>query len=264
MHVLSAAEPSAENISFVFGLDVRTKILICLAMSVAVIFLKSTAALGFLTLASLAYVLDLGRYRVVAVCYIAVCLMWLFSIGFMRLMHMLTPVIPVTEPAKMLIPFLRTTVMINTVLVLALSSRIQTLLTSLKSFRLPIWLYIPSAVMIRFIPSFIKDVRQIHETMRIRGYSLNPFFILAHPRLSIRLMAAPIIFRALRSADDLGVAAELKGVGSAVDGSHQLESYSPLKFTAADVITLVATLAILVGAGVIQFVYGTDSAGMLS
>ena len=66
MHVLSAAKPPAENPGFVFGLDVRTKILICLAMSVAVIFFKSAPALGFLTLASLFYALDLGRYKVVA------------------------------------------------------------------------------------------------------------------------------------------------------------------------------------------------------
>ena len=177
-------------------------------------------------------------------------------------MHLVTALIPVTEPAQMLIPFLRTTVMINTVLALALSSRVQTLLTSLKSLRLPIWLYVPSAVMIRFIPSFIKDVRQIHETMRIRGYNLNPIFILAHPRLSVRLMAAPIIFRALRSADDLGVAAELKGVGAKMGGKQKLESHTPLKFKIRDAVSLATLIALISAAGVIQSVYGIDTLGM--
>lgn len=262
MLVSSAANGTEANTGFVFNLDVRTKILICLIMSIAIIFLKSTPALGFLTLASLVYPLNLGRYQVVAVCYIALCLMWLISIGVMRLMHMALPMIPVTEPAKMLIPFLRTTIMINTVLALALSSRVQTLLTALKRFRLPIWLYIPSAVMIRFIPSFIKDVKQIHETMRIRGYSLNPFFILAHPRLSVRLLAAPITFRALRSADDLGVAAELKGVGAAMTGAQKLESYTSLKFNTSDALALAAALAALIVAGIIQAIYGIDATGM--
>ncbi len=262
MHVSSAANGLEENTGFVFGLDVRTKILICLSMSVAIIFLKSTPALGFLSLISLAYTLNMGRYQVVAVCYIALCLMWLIAIGVMRLMHMASPMIPVTEPVKMLIPFLRITVMLNTVLALALSSRVQTLLNALKSFRLPIWLYIPSAVMIRFIPSFIKDVNQIHEAMRIRGYSPNPFFILAHPRLSVRLLVAPIIFRALRSADDLGVAAELKGVGTSMTGAQKLESYTPLKFKTRDALALAATLAALIVSGVIQAIYGIDATGM--
>ncbi len=264
MHVLFVAEPRTGGSGFVSGLDVRTKILLSLSMSVAVIFFKSCGSLGFLTLATLVYVLDLGRYKVVSLCYVAICLMWLLSIGFMGLICTMIPMVPVTDPVTMLIPFLRTMVMLNTVLVLALSSRIQTLLTSLKSFKLPIWLYIPSAVMIRFIPSFIKDIRQIHETMRIRGYSLNPIFIFRHPRLSVRLMAAPIMFRALRSADDLGVAAELKGVGYGYfTENNKIKSYTPLIFQLNDAVTLGVTLLLLIAAGVIQAVWGTDTTGML-
>ncbi|SMC39137.1 energy-coupling factor transport system permease protein [Desulfocicer vacuolatum DSM 3385] len=264
MHVLSAAEPPTGGHGFVSGLDVRTKILLCLSMSVAVVFLKSFEPLAFLTLASLVYVLDIGRYKMVGMCYLAICFMWLLSMAFMRLIHSMSPMIPVTEPVKMLVPFLRTMVMFNTILALALSSRIQTLLTSLKSFRLPIWLYIPSAVMIRFIPSFIKDIRQIYETMRIRGYSFNLIFILRHPRLAVRLMAAPILFRALRSADDLGIAAELKGVGYGYSTENsRIESYTPLVFKFNDAVTLVAALLLLIAAGGIQAVWGTDTTGML-
>ncbi|MCG8638993.1 MAG: energy-coupling factor transporter transmembrane protein EcfT [Desulfobacterales bacterium] len=258
MRALSEADSRAGNQRLVYRLDVRTKILVCLSMSVAVIFLKSPQALGFLTIISLAYALNLGRYKVVLICYAAVCLMWLVSIGIMRLMHMVVPLIPVTEPARMLIPFLRTLAMLNTVLALALSSRVQTLLTSLKSFRLPVWLYIPSAVMVRFIPSFIKDVQQIHETMRIRGYSLNPLFILCHPVTAVRLMAAPVIFRALRSSDDLGVAAELKGVGYGA----AMENYNPLSFNRTDALALAVALAVLAGAWMIQGFWGADTAGV--
>ena len=35
-----------------------------------------------------------------------------------------------------------------------------------------------------------------------------------HPVLSARLILAPILFRALKSSETLGVAAELKGMGS--------------------------------------------------
>jgi len=258
MRALFAAD-SVRAESRVYQLDVRTKILISLVASVAVIFMKSPLALGFLTLTSTLYVLDLGRFKVMAVCYIAVTIMWILSIGFMHLMHRIAPVIPVSEPAAMMIPFLRTTIMINTVLALALSSRIQTILTSLKSLRLPIWLYVPAAVMIRFVPTFIKDVQQIHETMRIRGYNLNPAFIVRHPVLSVRLLVAPILFRALRSSDDLGIAAELKGV------SHRagMVSYKTQVFSRADAVAMICVALILITGVLIQINWGTATTGFL-
>ncbi|MDY0362618.1 MAG: energy-coupling factor transporter transmembrane component T [Desulforegulaceae bacterium] len=183
--------------------------------------------------------------------------MWLLSIGIMRLMHAAVPMVPVTEPLKMLVPFLRTLVMVNVILALALSSRVQTLLTALKSFRLPVWLYLPSAVMIRFIPSFIKDVRQIHDTMLIRGYSLNPVFILRHPLIGVRLMAAPLIFRALRSSDELGIAAELKGVGYGVP----MKNFRPSVFTCVDGLAMICTLAVIFAACLIQIQLGVEILG---
>ncbi|PIE71490.1 MAG: cobalt transporter [Deltaproteobacteria bacterium] len=258
MRALFAANAAAQH-SAVHQLDVRTKILICLIASVEVLLLKSPEPLGFLTLISALYVLELRRFTVIVICYIAISIMWMISIGFMYLMHQISPMIPVSEPSKMLIPFLRTAVMLNTVLALALSSRVQTLLTSLKTLRLPIWLYLPSAVMIRFIPTFIKDVQQIHETMRIRGYSLNPLFMLVHPLLAVRLLAAPILFRALRSSDDLGIAAELKGVGYGAT----MESYKPQFFKASDVFALWAVFAVTVATGFIQLSFSTVSTGLM-
>ena len=240
--------------SLIYRLDVRTKILISLIASVSVIFLKSPLALGFLALVSALYVLNLGRWRIVFVCYLGILIMWFLAIGCMHLMHQISEIIPISNASKMLIPFLRALIMINTVLTLALSSRIQTLLTSLKMLKLPIWIYIPAAVMIRFIPTFIKDVRQIHETMRIRGYSLNPIFIARHPIVSMRLLIAPILFRALRSSDDLGIAAELKGVSH---NAHMV-SYKPQHFTQADTLAMVLTLFFL-ATGILIQVHAGDA-----
>lgn len=255
MRALSGHESEIQSI--VYRLDVRTKVMICLGMSVTVVFLNNPLALGFLNIMTLAYALNLGRYKAVCVCYTAIFVMWLISIGIMRLMHMAVPMVPVTEPLKMLVPFLRTLIMVNAILGLALSSRVQTLLTALKSFRLPVWLYIPSAVMIRFIPSFIKDVRQIHDTMLIRGYSLNPLFILRHPLAVLRLMAAPLIFRALRSSDELGIAAELKGIGYGAS----MKNFRPSVFRRADAVTIILTLAVIVTACLIQTRWGIHIPG---
>ncbi|PID78327.1 MAG: cobalt transporter [Deltaproteobacteria bacterium] len=244
--------------SFVEKLDVRTKILICFAASMDVIFLKSPVSLGFLCCLSIIYAMNIGRFKIIFICYGALSIMWMVAIGFMYLMHLISSRIPVTGPEMMLVPFLRTAIMINTVLALALSSRIQTLLESLKTLKLPIWLYIPAAVMIRFVPTFIKDVQQIHETMKIRGYGLNPLFILKNPLFSVRLLIAPVLFRALKSSDDLGIAAELKGVG--YDSS--MGNFKPQFFKNSDVIILFLTAIILALAGIIELNWGVENTGV--
>jgi len=258
MRALFAAD-AVQAKSHVHRLDVRTKIIISLVASVAVIFIKSPLAMGFLALASALYVLELGRYGVVIICYAAIALMWLVALGFMALIHRMAPVIPASGIGAMTVPFLRTVIMINTVLALALSSRIQTVLTALKSFRLPIWIYIPAAVMIRFIPTFIRDVQQIHESMRIRGYNLHPGFILRHPVLAVRLLVAPILFRALRSSDDLGIAAELKGV------SHRngMVSYKSQAFSRGDTVAVICLALVLITGAFIQIHWGTTSTGFM-
>ncbi|VFQ46111.1 energy-coupling factor transporter transmembrane component T family protein [Desulfoluna butyratoxydans] len=258
MRALFAADAVQER-SHVHRLDVRTKILISLVASMAVIFIKSPLAMGFLALASALYVLELGRYGLVAVCYMAIGLMWVMALGFMALIHRMAPTIPASGVGAMAVPFLRTVIMINTVLALALSSRIQTVLTALKSFRLPIWIYIPAAVMIRFVPTFIRDVQQIHESMRIRGYNLRPLFIVRHPVLSVRLLVAPILFRALRSSDDLGIAAELKGVSR----TNTMVSYKTQAFSRADAVAFIGLVLILLTGAYIQLHWGTATTGFM-
>ena len=77
----------------------------------------------------------------------------------------------------------------NAVLPLALTIRMQTLLTSLQSFRLPFMLYLPAAVMIRFISSFISDVKQIGQSIKIRGFKLSIKNILLPPYIIFVLAA---------------------------------------------------------------------------
>lgn len=255
MHVLSEHDQGNQN--YVYRLDARTKIFICLCMSIGVIFLNSIFTFCFLVFVTLLYAINLRRYRILFMTYVGIIFLWLTAVLFMKLMHMMSSMVPVAEPVALLIPFLRISVMLNAILVLALSSRVQSLLTALKSFRLPVWLYIPSVVMIRFIPTFIKDVQQIHESMRIRGYSLNPFFILVHPVLSVRLMVAPIVFRALRSSDDLGIAAELKGVGH----MKSMTTYKPSSFKILDFLAVITTIIILITGWWIQTRLGGEIAG---
>ncbi|MEA1868535.1 MAG: hypothetical protein U9N19_10635 [Thermodesulfobacteriota bacterium] len=58
--------------------------------------------------------------------------------------------------------------------------------TALKSLRLPLFLYLPAVVMIRFIPSFINDIKQVTEVLKIRGYKINPASLTLQKRAGIR------------------------------------------------------------------------------
>ncbi len=232
-------------------LDVRSKMSICLVASAVVLFFKGEIPLLFFTAITSCYAFTTQRWRLLGICYAAAGLMWLVAIGFVLLLHAISDAFPVSSLVGILIPFLRSLVMLNTILVLALTSRVQTLLSALKGLYLPWWLYIPAVVVIRFIPDFIRDIGQINETMRTRGYSITPLFLLRHPLLTVRLLIAPILFRALRSADELAIAAEMKGIRHDV----KMTIYKPEIFGKTDLLALLATIATILCGVVLELTF---------
>lgn len=232
-------------------LDVRTKMMIMVACSIGVIFLKSTVALGGLFVVTAVYVGLLQRFWVVALAYGLIFLMMLSAVACVKIMAIWIPELDDFKLDLFIVPFLRVLVILNTVLVTALSSRIQALLGALKGARLPYYVYLPAAVMIRFIPSFINDARQIRDSIRIKGYSLSPIRVLTKPILTLRLVFVPLVVRALRTSDELGVAAELKGAGY----RRGVSFYQARRFALLDALAGGLTLLCLLAATVIEY-YG--------
>ncbi len=239
-------------------LDVRSRMLICLLASASVIFFKGQTALSFFTAVTFFYALfSVRRLQLLGVCYLAAVIMWLLSLCFVYILHIVFKDMPMSDFIAILIPFLRSLVMLNTVLALALTSRVQILLVALKGLRLPLWFYIPAVVVIRFIPDFIRDIKQISETLRIRGYHLNPVFLLLHPILSVRLLLAPMLFRALRSADELAIAAELKGIRHDV----KMVSYRPTSFGKNDLVALVVVIVVICAGVALEMLFPAPPKG---
>ena len=199
--------------SFPATLDVRTKLFLCVLCSLSAIVLHSPLALVPFLAASALYALSTKNFKGILLAYLAVTLMLGTSVLFMLLLSLIWPEITNLEFRYFLVPFLRIVLMLNVVLGLALTSRIQPLLTSLKSLRLPGVIYIPASVMIRFIPTFLNDAKQVLQALKIRGYPLTPRTLALHPLRTGRVLFVPLVFRALRSSDDLSMAAEIKGVG---------------------------------------------------
>lgn len=199
--------------TFLHRLDVRTKMLISVLAAVVVIILSEIWLLTSLAAITLSYVLISKRYTPVATAYALFAALWLMAFAFMHGMSLALPRFGYPDLQSLFAPFLRSLVLLNTLLAMALSSRIQGIMSSLKALRLPYWLYIPAAAMIRFIPAFIEDIKQIVESLEIKGYRRSTWFLLRHPLVGLRLLFIPLLFRALRTSDELGMAAELKGIG---------------------------------------------------
>uniref|UniRef100_UPI003FEF4ED0 energy-coupling factor transporter transmembrane component T n=1 Tax=Bilophila wadsworthia TaxID=35833 RepID=UPI003FEF4ED0 len=113
-------------------------------------------------------------------------------------------------------------------------------------------LYLPAAVMIRFIPTFLHDAKQVSETLRIRGWRMTPWNAFRHPVLLIRLVFTPLLFRSLKTSEELGIAAELKGLGY----GEGMRPYQKLVWKASDTWLLVAACLVAAAAVLCQHAVG--------
>lgn len=238
------------------SVDVRAKILICALASIMSIAVSNFWAQALLVSASLVYAMSLRRPLLISTAYLLVALMSIMALGCFWLMAYFIPRLGQNfQYSSLLLPFMRVVVMINAALPLAFSSRIQSMLSALQSLRLPLCIYLPTAVVFRFLPEFCNDIKQIIESLRLRGYHVSPWSITRHPLLSLRLMFTPLLFRALRSSEDLGIAAELKGLGQ----GHAMTHYRPPRWTRVDTSLSVCAILVAVAALLCQLHLGSSA-----
>ena len=253
--------PGSFGIDFVNGgdptngmarVDARAKMLISLVASVATVAFSDMNAQLVLLAASVAYALGMRKPKILLIAYIFVLAMCVVAMGLAFGMSLLVPAMkfPLESLA---VPFLRVLTMVNVILPLALTSRLQALLTALKGLHLPFCIYIPAAVMLRFIPTFINDIKQVRETLKIRGYHMTIGETFRHPIMMLRLMFTPLLFRSLRTSEELGIAAELKGL----DAYGTLCPYRQPRWRGMDTALLVGSLLVVAVAAVIQYRTGT-------
>lgn len=231
------------------------KMFISILASVLTISLSSLEAQLFLFGVSFIYALGLPKLRFLFIGYALSCVMFGLATLCSYLLSLAVP-LPLNMSA-LVIPFLRMVTMLNVVLPLALSTRIQNILTALKSMRLPFCIYLPAAVMIRFIPTFVHDIKQVAETLKIRGYVMSVGETMRHPFLMMRLLFTPLLFRSLRTSEELGIAGELKGL----NGHTKMSRYKKEAWTKQDTLLLVAVACIVVVAVLVEMYLGTELKG---
>ena len=219
--------------------DTRAKMFVSLLASVATVALSGVEPQMVLFGMSLVYALGMRQFRILL-------------IGYAVLVGMSLLAMAAFSAVSLVVPFLRMATMLNVILPLAFSCRVQSLLTALKSLRLPFCLYLPAAVMIRFIPTFLHDAKQVSETLRIRGWRMTPWNAFRHPVLLIRLVFTPLLFRSLKTSEELGIAAELKGLGY----GEGMRPYRKLVWKASDTWLLVAACLVAAAAVLCQHAVG--------
>jgi energy-coupling factor transport system permease protein len=214
MQALSGAKPGQHmQTNWLGRLDIRVKVITLFTLSLALIFLKNIIGLTFLGSLTMICLLSLKKYRLMLVVYAILSLSWLCSLGFTWILGLFIESMQEQTLVQTLIPFLRMWPLINMALAISLSLEIGQALVSLKRMRLPRFIYLPVMVALRFIPGFINDIKQLRECLKLRGIPLNFIALVQHPSRTLRLMIVPMVIRALRLADELAIAAELKRVG---------------------------------------------------
>ncbi len=225
------------------GLDVRSRMTVSVLASVATIALAAPEAQLVLYAMSLIYALTMRNIRMLLIAYLVLLFMTALAFACVQGLHALVPALPTVDFASMLVPFLRLAVMINVVLPLAFASRVQNLLNALQCLRLPFCIYLPATVMIRFIPTFAQDIRQVCDTMKLRGFRLSPQNCLLHPVLVFRFLFIPLLFRSLRSSEELGIAAEFKGMRADM-ACGRSRPYRASRWTRRDTFFVLAALTV--------------------
>lgn len=215
MRALFAETCEGTTETVVKRLDARTKFGVTALTALMTLVCGGLLSQLVLFGATLAYVLLLKRPALVALLYALTVAMMALATVCAWLIETWVPGMGGLTAKSLVVPFLRGASMMNVVTVLALSTRVEDLLRTLERLRLPFVAFLPAVVMLRFIPTFTNDIRQVWETLRIRGWPMGPGMVALHPFLVTRLVLIPILFRALKSSETLGIASELKGLGTA-------------------------------------------------
>lgn len=257
--MLESSTDSSRKGSILLKLDVRTKVVLCLLVAIVTLLLSTVNALLPLFVISFCYVLLMRRIKVIIVSYLFMTLVMFLSFGFVIGLEQIVPSLKASiKYSSVLTPFLRGAIAMNIILPIGFTIRMPNMLSALQSMHLPFVVYLPSTVMVRFIPSFTADVKQIYEALKIKGISLNLKNIICHPYIILRTFIFPLVYMALRTSDDLGISADMKGVGN---GAHT--PFRSDKMQSYDYLVCFIGFALCFGALIIEYLSdGTFKAGI--
>ncbi|GAA1695695.1 energy-coupling factor transporter transmembrane component T [Microbacterium sediminicola] len=217
------------------GLDPRTKILVVLVVSAAVmspgglVFVLPGLALAIVLAASE------GAWRRITGLLVTTALMWV--LGWMLPLWWpgaLTAIISIA-----CVYLIRFVVAIGVGMhVSAMTSPTQ-LSAAFRAWHIPRAISVTLAVMIRFFPVVASEALAVLDAMRLRGLAGASGFA-RHPILSAERFAVPMIAASLRASEDLSASAILRGLGS----RRTPTALTPPRFGIADLVLVLFVAAL--------------------
>lgn len=245
------------------NLSAGIRIVMTVAVSFLCLYLSNYWALGVVFLVSAAYLAAEVKLSLIWKVYLLLAVFAGIAILFLLLLFQIFPLIGISggggghggsmggmsaakQSLSIIAPFLRMAVMLNMVLAMGMNTSLTGLTNTLNRAYLPGFLKLPLIVLVRFVPTFFSDIRQLREAVRIRfrGQS-NFWFWLRHPVLWSRILCMPLVVRLIRSGDELAVASELKGLSTKTRFGET--GFAPTKNDCKAITILVLTCAVALG-----------------
>ena len=92
------------------------------------------------------------------------------------------------------------------------TTEISEILAALHNMKIPYYINIPLAVILRFFPTVKQDVVCIIQGIKTRGIDISILGILKHPFKIYEMMLIPILMRMLSTATELAASVETRGL----------------------------------------------------
>lgn len=115
------------------------------------------------------------------------------------------------------------------------TSEISEVLASLQNMKIPYYINIPLAVILRFFPTLKQDITCIMQGIKTRGIDISFLGFLKQPFKVYEMMLIPMLMRMLCTATELSASVETRGLGV----SCKKTSYTEVKFRMLDMLLLV-------------------------
>ena len=112
---------------------------------------------------------------------------------------------------------------------------------ALERMRLPRGIILSIAVMFRYFPSIKDDFFIIIDSMKLKGLYTSKCSALLHPIRTMEFIIVPMLFKSLRTAEELSCAALIKGI----ENTGKKTSYFDVRLRSVDLIFSFSALAIL-------------------
>jgi len=112
---------------------------------------------------------------------------------------------------------------------------------ALERMRIPRGIILSIAVMFRYFPAIKGDLFIIIDAMKLKGLYTAKRAALIHPIRTMEFVLVPMLFKSLKTAEELSCAALIKGI----ENTGHKTSYFDVRLRAADVVFLLTAITLL-------------------